>query len=59
MGCPGAGKSTVGVIVAEMLGVKFVDFDYDVLEPAWGMIVAEKVPVVFIYNHKFSYQQQV
>ena len=57
MGCPGAGKSTVGVIVAEMLGVKFVDFDYDVLEPAWGMIVAEKV--VFIYNHKFSYQQQV
>ncbi|CAB4040312.1 Threonine synthase-like 1 [Paramuricea clavata] len=43
MGCPGAGKSTVGVIVAEMLGMKYVDFDLDVLENVWGMKVADKL----------------
>ena len=43
MGCPGSGKSTVGAIVAEMLGMTLVDFDHDVLEKKWGMIVAEKV----------------
>ena len=43
MGCPGAGKSTVGVLVAKMLGMKYIDFDLDVLEPAWGMKVSEKV----------------
>ena len=45
MGCPGAGKSTVGVIVAEMLEMKYVDFDLNVLEPAWGMKVADKVAI--------------
>ena len=43
MGCPGSGKSTVGAIVAEMLGMTLVDFDHDVLEKKWGKIVAEKV----------------
>lgn len=42
MGCPGAGKSTVGAVVAEMLGMTLVDFD-DVLEKVWGMRVGEKV----------------
>ena len=46
MGCPGAGKSTVGVLVAEILGMKIVDFDLDVLENAWGMKVADKVTIV-------------
>jgi broad-specificity NMP kinase len=51
MGCPGAGKSTVGVIVAEMLGMKYVDFDLDVLQPAWGMKVADKVDHYFCHHH--------
>ena len=46
MGCPGAGKSTVGVLVAEILGMKIVDFDLDVLENVWGMKVADKVTIV-------------
>lgn len=43
MGCPGAGKSTVGAIVAEILGMPLVDFDADVLEKVWGVQVYEKV----------------
>ena len=42
MGCPGAGKSTVGKIVAEALGMTLVDFD-NYLEEVWGTTVAEKV----------------
>ena len=43
MGCPGAGKSTVGAIVAEILGMPLVDFDTNVLEKVWGVQVYEKV----------------
>ena len=51
MGCPGAGKSTVGVIVAEMLEMKYVDFDLNVLEPAWGMKVADKVALIDTFSY--------
>ena len=51
MGCPGAGKSTVGVVVAEMLEMKYVDFDLNVLEPAWGMKVADKVALIDTFSY--------
>ena len=43
MGSPGAGKTTVGRILANRLGRKVVDVDDDVLETVWGMSVADKV----------------
>lgn len=43
MGSPGAGKTTVGRILAHRLGRKVVDVDDDVLETVWGMSVADKV----------------
>lgn len=46
MGPPGAGKTTVGRIVAHRLGLPAVDVDDDVLEKTWKMPVAEKLAVV-------------
>ncbi|CAG5850117.1 unnamed protein product [Menidia menidia] len=46
MGPPGAGKTTVGKIVAHKLGLPSVDIDDDVLEAAWGMPVASKLAAV-------------
>ncbi|TKS87462.1 Threonine synthase-like 1 [Collichthys lucidus] len=43
MGLPGAGKTTVGRIVAHRLGLPAVDVDDDVLETAWKMPVAAKL----------------
>ncbi|XP_022049593.2 threonine synthase-like 1 [Acanthochromis polyacanthus] len=43
MGPPGAGKTTVGKIVAHKLGLPVVDVDDDVLEAAWKMPVAAKL----------------
>lgn len=56
MGCPGAGKSTVGIIVAKMLDMKYIDFDNDVLEQIWGMKVADKVILVCVPDYiSFKY----
>lgn len=46
MGPPGAGKTTVGKIVAHRLGLTVVDVDDDVLEPTWKMPVAAKLAAV-------------
>lgn len=46
MGLPGAGKTTVGRMVANRLGLPAVDVDDDVLEPTWKMPVAEKLALV-------------
>ncbi|XP_074549666.1 threonine synthase-like 1 [Halichoeres trimaculatus] len=46
MGPPGAGKTTVGRIVARRLGLPAVDVDDDVLEPTWRMPVAAKLAAV-------------
>ncbi|XP_072307282.1 threonine synthase-like 1 [Eucyclogobius newberryi] len=46
MGPPGAGKTTVGRIVAHKLGIPSVDVDNDVLEPTWNMPVAAKLASV-------------
>lgn len=46
MGPPGAGKTTVGRMVARRLGLPAVDVDDDVLEPTWKMPVAEKLAQV-------------
>lgn len=46
MGPPGAGKTTVGRMVAHRLGLPAVDVDDDVLEPTWKMPVAEKLHLV-------------
>lgn len=46
IGPPGAGKTTVGRMVAHRLGLPAVDVDYDVLEPTWKMPVAEKLALV-------------
>lgn len=46
MGSPGAGKTTVGKIVAQRLGLCAVDVDDDVLEKAWRMPVAAKLASV-------------
>lgn len=46
MGPPGAGKTTVGRIVAHKLGLPVIDVDDDVLERTWKMSVAEKLAAV-------------
>ncbi|TNN57195.1 Threonine synthase-like 1 [Liparis tanakae] len=46
MGAPGAGKTTVGRIVARRLGLPIIDVDDDVLEAAWKMPVAAKLAAV-------------
>ncbi|XP_028288432.1 threonine synthase-like 1 [Parambassis ranga] len=46
MGPPGAGKTTVGKIVAHKLGLPFIDVDDDVLEPTWKMPVSAKLAAV-------------
>lgn len=46
MGPPGAGKTTVGRVVAHRLGLPAVDVDDDVLEPTWRMSVADKLALV-------------
>jgi shikimate kinase len=43
MGSPGAGKTTVGRMVAQALGMTPIDVDNDHLEKVWGMTVAQKV----------------
>ncbi|KAM4544293.1 threonine synthase-like 1 [Fundulus diaphanus] len=46
MGPPGAGKTTVGKIVAHKLGLPVIDVDDDVLERTWKMPVAAKLAEV-------------
>ncbi|KAG7525594.1 threonine synthase-like 1 [Solea senegalensis] len=46
MGPPGAGKTTVGRVVAHRLGLPVVDVDDDVLEATWKMPVAAKLTSV-------------
>ncbi|XP_041670677.1 threonine synthase-like 1 [Cheilinus undulatus] len=46
MGPPGAGKTTVGRIVAHRLGLPAIDVDDDVLETTWKMPVAAKLAAV-------------
>lgn len=46
MGPPGAGKTTVGRIVARRLGLPVIDVDDDVLEVTWKMPVAAKLAAV-------------
>ncbi|XP_056155789.1 LOW QUALITY PROTEIN: threonine synthase-like 1 [Lampris incognitus] len=46
MGPPGAGKTTVGRIVARRLGLPIIDVDDDVLEKTWRMPVAAKLAAV-------------
>lgn len=43
MGLPGAGKTTVGKIVAHKLGLPVIDIDDDILETVWKMPVAAKL----------------
>eukprot|EP00058_Branchiostoma_floridae_P021190 XP_002606680.1 hypothetical protein BRAFLDRAFT_209525 [Branchiostoma floridae] len=43
MGSPGAGKTTVGRILARMLDKPVVDIDNDHLESYWGIPVAEQL----------------
>lgn len=43
MGPPGAGKTCVGRIVGQRLGMPVIDIDDDVLERTWGMSVADKL----------------
>ncbi|XP_071397954.1 threonine synthase-like 1 [Centroberyx affinis] len=46
MGPPGAGKTTVGRIVAQRLGLPVIDVDDDVLEETWKMPVSAKLAAV-------------
>ncbi|KAJ3580733.1 hypothetical protein NHX12_034211 [Muraenolepis orangiensis] len=46
MGPPGAGKTSVGRIVAQKLGLPAVDVDDDVFEKVWGMPVAAKLAAI-------------
>nr|XP_046227531.1 threonine synthase-like 1 isoform X2 [Scatophagus argus]XP_046227532.1 threonine synthase-like 1 isoform X2 [Scatophagus argus] len=46
MGPPGAGKTTVGRIVAHRLGLPAIDIDDNVLETTWKMPVAAKLAAV-------------
>lgn len=46
MGPPGAGKTTVGRMVAARLGLPVIDVDDDVLEKTWKMPVAAKLAAV-------------
>jgi len=43
MGPPGSGKTTVGRILASQLNMSLIDVDDDVLEPYWGVSVADKL----------------
>ncbi|KAM6215345.1 threonine synthase-like 1 [Rhynchocyon petersi] len=43
MGPPGAGKTTVGRIIAQKLGCCGIDVDDDILEKTWNMSVSEKL----------------
>lgn len=53
MGSPGAGKTTVGKLLAQSLGKDAIDVDNDHLEKVWRMPVAEKV--YFILNSLYSF----
>lgn len=44
MGSPGAGKTTVGKMVAKAMKKTHIDVDND-LEKVWGMMVAQKVSI--------------
>ncbi|KAM7369687.1 hypothetical protein PAMP_010991 [Pampus punctatissimus] len=46
MGPPGAGKTTVGRIVAHRLGLPVIDVDDNVLETTWKMPVAAKLAAI-------------
>ncbi|XP_034022160.1 threonine synthase-like 1 isoform X2 [Thalassophryne amazonica] len=46
IGLPGAGKTTVGRIVGQRLGLPAIDVDDDVLEKKWKMPVAAKLAAV-------------
>ncbi|KAM6953386.1 threonine synthase-like 1 [Aplochiton taeniatus] len=46
MGLPGAGKTTVGRILAQRLGLPVIDVDDDILERTWKMAVSEKLAAV-------------
>ncbi|KAM9331989.1 threonine synthase-like 1 [Pholidichthys leucotaenia] len=46
MGPPGAGKTTVGKMVAHKLGLPAIDVDDDILETTWKMPVAAKLAAV-------------
>ncbi|KAM9839519.1 threonine synthase-like 1 [Aulostomus maculatus] len=46
MGPPGAGKTTVGRVVAQRLGLPVIDVDDDILETTWKMPVAAKLAAV-------------
>lgn len=43
MGSPGCGKTTIGRILGEKLGLPVADIDDNHLEPFWGTSVAKKV----------------
>ena len=43
MGSPGAGKTVVARELGALLKMKVIDVDDHLLEPVWGMSVAEKV----------------
>ncbi|XP_076827359.1 threonine synthase-like 1 [Brachyhypopomus gauderio] len=46
MGPPGSGKTSVGRILSDKLGMPVIDIDDDVLERVWGMPVADKLAEV-------------
>lgn len=43
MGPPGAGKTTVGRLLGQRLGLPVIDVDDDVLEKSWNMSLSEKL----------------
>lgn len=47
MGCPGSGKTSLGKLIGEKLGMITLDIDDDLLEKHWMMSVAEKVTMLF------------
>ncbi|PVD24643.1 hypothetical protein C0Q70_15127 [Pomacea canaliculata] len=46
MGSPGSGKTTTGRILAQQMGLPYIDVDDDHLEPYWGKSVSEKLKEV-------------